>query len=129
MASVSATPARLNVTCVGGDDLNMLVTATWSDGLPVDFSGALLAQVRDHPTSATVRATLECVPGTPATGTVTVSLDAVHTRALLGLGVDPLIPTAYYGYWDLQAVNPSTLQTRTITGGVFNVNIDVARTP
>jgi hypothetical protein len=126
MASVSATPARLNITCVGGDDLNVNITATYTDNTPVNFTGAVTGQVRDHPTSDVVRATLS-TSGGDAAGHITVSLDAVDTRALLALGVDPLVPAAYFGYWDLQAVEPSTLQTRTVAGGAFNVNPDVTR--
>jgi hypothetical protein len=107
----------------------MQVTGTYTDGTFVDWAGVNLAQVRDHPTSATVRATLEVVGSGTLNGVATISLDAVDTRALLALGVDPLIPTAFYGYWDVQATHPTTLQTRTIAAGSFVVNPDVSRTP
>jgi hypothetical protein len=127
MASVSATPARVSITCVGGDDLNVQLTATYSDGTFVDFTGANTGQVRDHPTSDVVRATLTITDSGTVNGVCNVLLDAVDTRALLALGPDPLVPTAYFGYWDMQAVHPTTLQTRTVAGGSFVVNVDVTR--
>jgi hypothetical protein len=127
MASLSATPSRLNLTCVGGDDLNVQLTATYTDGTPVDFNGVNTAQVRDHPTSDVVRATLTVTGSGQLDGICNVSLDAADTRSLLALGADPLVPTAYYGSWDLQAVHPTTLQTRTVAGGNFIVQPDVTR--
>jgi hypothetical protein len=127
MGSVSATPARLNITCVGGDDLAVKITATYTDGTFVDFGGVNTAQVRDHPTSDVVRATLTVVGSGALDGKCDVYLDAPDTRALLALGPDPTVPTAYFGYWDLQAVHPTTMQTRTVAGGAFTVNPDVTR--
>lgn len=127
MPSVNAVPARLNLTCVGGDDLNVLCTFTWSDGTPVNLLGPQTAQVRDHPTSDVVRATLEVVDSGLVDGKCVISLDAAVTRSLLAHGADPLVPTAYYGYWDVQSQHPTSLQTRTIAGGAFNVHVDVTR--
>lgn len=78
--SIDARPPTLNLTLYAGDDLAVALAFTDDDGVPVDVSGDLVAQVRRAPGEDIVVEPAIDDAGA-AQGEVTVVFSAEQTRA------------------------------------------------
>jgi len=121
-ASISLTPAVVNISGVRAGDRNLLNATLTTEGDPVDLTGQVLsAQARKKNTDAEIACSAVVEVTDEAGGLITIRWPGEDVRTMLAGAA------TWKGVWDLQMAPGVDVDAITLCAGSFAAEMDVTR--